>query len=134
MNNSRLWFCRIVALYALLIFSFLAFLYVVEPLEHIAKFGVSASGVPESINFLRTGPGALFGAMAITAAVSLARPRLLPTGLWILVLFNGCVVALRLFGMVADGVTPIQISELRDEGLSLLLFVAALLAHPRGQQ
>jgi len=131
MTKTRLWFSRVIVLYALLIFSFLAYLYVVEPLEHIAKFGISANGVPESINFLRAGPGALFAAMAITAASGLARPRWLSASLWILVLFNGCVVAVRLFGMAVDGVTPIQISELRDEGLSWFLFVAGLLAHPR---
>ena len=59
MNNTRLWFSRVIVLYALLIFSFLAYLYIVEPLEHVAKFGISANGVPESINFLRAGPGAL---------------------------------------------------------------------------
>jgi hypothetical protein len=75
MHKSRLWISRIVVLYALLIFSFLAYLYVVEPLEHIAKFGITASGVPESINFLRAGPGALFSAMAVAAAFGLAHPR-----------------------------------------------------------
>ena len=131
MQNARLWFARIVTLYALAIFTFLAYLYVAQPLENIARFGVSASGVPESINFLRSGPGALFMGMAITAAYGLARPTRLASRLWILVLFNGCVVAVRLLGIAVDGVTPIQLSELRDEGLSWLLFVAALVSYPR---
>ena len=131
MQNTRLWFARIVAVYALAIFAFLAYLYVAEPLENIARFGISASGVPESINFLRAGPGALFAGMAITAAYGLARPARLLSCLWILVVFNGCVVAVRLLGIAVDGVTPLQMSELRDEGLSWLLFVAALVAHPR---
>jgi hypothetical protein len=131
MQNGRLWFARIVTLYALAIFSFLAYLYIAEPLENIARFEISASGVPESINFLRSGPGALFAGMAITAAYGLTRPADLPSCLWILVLFNGCVVAVRLYGIAVDGVTPMQLSELRDEGLSWLLFVAALIAHPR---
>lgn len=131
MQNTRLWFARIVAVYALAIFAFLAYLYVAEPLENIARFGISASGVPESINFLRAGPGALFAGMAITAAYGLARPARLLSCLWILVVFNGCVVAVRLLGIAVDGVTPLQLSELRDEGLSWLLFVAALVAHPR---
>ena len=130
MKNTRLWFARIVTFYAVLIFSFLAYLYIAEPLDHIAKFGIAASGVPESVNFLRTGPGALFAAMALTAIHGLARPNRLLACLWVLVLFNGCVVAARLFGMIIDGVTPIQLSELRDEGLSWLLLVAALIAHP----
>lgn len=99
MLTARLWFARLVALYALLIFTFLAYLYVIEPLDHIARFGISASGVPESINFLRAGPGALFMGMAITAAFGLARPRRLVTSLWVIVPFDACVVAVRLFGM-----------------------------------
>jgi hypothetical protein len=132
MYTARLWFSRLVTLYALLIFTFLAYLYVIEPLEHIARFGISASGVPESINFLRAGPGALFSGLAITAAFGLARPGHLVSCLWVIVLFDGCVVALRLFGMAADGVTELQLSELRDEGVSWLFFAAALVAHPRG--
>ncbi|MEQ1802247.1 MAG: DUF4345 family protein [Gammaproteobacteria bacterium] len=131
MNNARLWFARIVTVYALLIFAFLASLYVFEPLDHIARFGVSASGVPESINFLRAGPGALFLGMMLYAAWGLAQPGELRRCLWVLVVLNGCVVAVRLLGIAVDGVSPMQLSELRDEGLSWLLFVAALLAHPR---
>ncbi len=130
-SGPRLWFARIVTFYALLIFCFLAFLYIFEPLEHIARFGIDASGVPESINFLRAGPGALFAGMAVTAAYGLARPERLIACLWILVLFNGCVVTVRLFGIVVDGVTPLQMTELRDEGISWLFFFAALIAHPR---
>jgi len=128
---SRLWFARLITLYALLIFCFLSYLYIFEPLEHIARFGIDVSGSPESINFLRAGPGALFAGMAITAAYGLARPGRLAACLWILVLFDGCVVAVRIYGIVIDGVTPLQMTELRDEGLSWLFFVAALVAHPR---
>ena len=130
-QKALLWFARIVTIYALAIFTFLAYLYIAEPLANIARFGVFASGVPESINFLRAGPGALFAGMAITAAYGLARPAHLLSCLWILVLFNGCVVAVRLLGIALDGVTPLQMSELRDEGASWLLFVAGLIAsHP----
>lgn len=133
MLTARLWFARLVALYALLIFCFLSYLYLVEPLDHIARFGISASGAPESVTFLRTAPGAMFLAMAIFAATGLARPRLLATALWGLVIVDGCVVAARLAGIGVDGVTPMQLSELQDEGVSWLLFVAALAAHPRGR-
>lgn len=128
MQMARLWFARIVVTYALLIFVFLAWLYIAEPLDHIARFGISASGVPESINFLRAGPGALFLSMAIVSAWGLARPAQLATCLRFLILVNGCVVAVRLLGIAVDGITPLQLTELRDEGLSWLLFVAALAA------
>ena len=131
MTTARLWFARLVTVYALLINAFLAFLYDFEPLEHIARFGIGADGTPHSINFLRAGPGALFTGLALTAAYGLARPARLLACLWVIVLFNGCVVAMRLDGIAVDGVTPLQLSELRDEGISWLFFVAALAAHPR---
>ncbi len=131
MDPARLWFARLVSVYALLIFLFLTWLYVVEPLDHIAGFGISATGAPESINFLRAGPGALFLGMTLFAAYGLARPGRLVSCLWVLVVLNACVVAVRMFGIAVDGVSPMQLSELRNEGLSWLLFVAALVAHPR---
>lgn len=131
MQKTGLWFARGVAAYALLVFAFLAYLYIVEPAAHIAPFGVSISGAPESLNFLRAGPGALFLGMAILAADGLARPARLLPALQVLVLLNACVVGVRLLGIAVDGVTAMQLSELRDEGLSWLLFVAALAAHPR---
>jgi len=131
MNNTRLWFARIVMAYALLIFVFLAYLYILEPLKHITGFGISATGTPESINFLRAGPGALFLGIALFAAYGLARPGQLRNCLWVVVIFNACVVSVRLFGIAVDGVTPVQLSELRNEGISWLLFVAALVACPR---
>lgn len=133
MQHARVWFSRIVVLYALLIFAFLAWLYIAEPLDHIARFGISANGVPESVNFLRAGPGALFLGMMLFAAHGLLKPDRLLGCLWVLVIFNACVVTVRLYGMAVDGISPLQLTELRDEGLSWLLFVAALLAHPRGQ-
>ena len=75
MYKTRLWFARVMGVYALLIFTFLAYLYIFEPLEHIAMFGISASGVPESVNFLRAGPGALFLGMALFSAYGLTRPE-----------------------------------------------------------
>lgn len=128
---ARLWFARLVMLYAAAIFCFLAYLYVIEPLDHIARFGIGANGSPESINFLRAGPGALFSGMALTAIYGLLVPQRLLTCLWIVVAFNGCVVAVRLLGIAVDGVSPLQLTELRDEGISWLFFVAALIACPR---
>ncbi len=127
----RLWFARIITLYALLIFTFLAYLYMADPLNHIANFGISANGSPESVNFLRAGPGVLFTGMALTAAYGLARPSKLVACLWVIVIFNGCIVAARLTGITLEGATTLQLTELRDEGISWLLFIAALMAHPR---
>lgn len=130
--NKRIWFARVVAVYAVVFFSFLAWLYLAEPLRHIERFGISANGTPESIAFLRVGPGAMFLFLAVTALYGLLRSQMLRASLIIIVAFNACVVAARLYGIAQDGMTPLQLTELRDEGLSWLLFVAALFAL-RGQ-
>ena len=124
----RLWFARAVVVYGLLIFSFLAYLYLAEPLQHIERFGISAGDAPEAIAFLRVGPGAMFLFLAITSLYGLLRSQMLRASLIILVVFNACVVGARLYGIAHDGVSPLQLTELRDEGTSWLLFVAALWA------
>jgi hypothetical protein len=126
--NGRLWFARVVLLYGVAIFSFLAWLYLAEPLQHIEKFGIRSDGTPESIAFLRVGPGAMFLFLAVTSLYGLLRSQYLRASLIVLVVFNACVVGARLYGIFVDGATPLQLTELRDEGLSWLLFVLALLA------
>lgn len=133
MHTFRLWFGRLVMLYALLIFSFLAYVYVAEPLEHIANFGFSSTDSPETFDFLSAGPGALFLGMALTALTGLARPKLFVICMSVLVLFDGCIVAMRLLGIAVEGITPQQLTELRDEGVSWLFFIAALYWYPRSE-
>lgn len=99
----KIWFARIVMLYGAAIFTFLAFLYVVQPLDHIEMFGIAANGTPESVNFLRAGPGALFTGLAISAIYGLCRPSKLLACLWVIVVFNGCVVGSRLLGIALEG-------------------------------
>jgi hypothetical protein len=127
-GKARLYFARGVVVYALLIFSFLAWLYTFRPTAGIDMFGISASGIPESIAFLRVGPGAMFLFMAVSALYGLLRPRYLRVALIFLVVSNACVVAERLFGIAVDGSSAKVLTELRNEGLSWLLFVAALWA------
>jgi hypothetical protein len=131
LSLARLWFARLVMAYAVAINGFLGWLYMAEPQKHIAKFGVAISGVPESINFLRAGPGAMFTALAVTALYGLVRPRYFLACLGFVVVLNACVVAGRLYGIALDGVTPVQLSELRDEGTSWVFFAIALVAYPR---
>ncbi len=128
---ARQWFARLVMAYALAINTFLAWLYIVEPQKHIKVFGVSISGSPESLNFLRAGPGAMFTTLALAALCGLLRPSRFLNCLSCIVLLSGCIVAARIYGMAVDGLTPLQLTELRDEGISWLFFVAALIACPR---
>lgn len=131
MARARIWFVRIALAYAALTFGFLASIYFFDPLAGLDRFGVTLSGEPHSITFVRTSLGAMFAGFAITAAYALARPAHILACLWFIVIMNGCIVAARLYGFAADGITPMQWTELRDEGLSFALFVAALIAGVR---
>ena len=126
MDTARLWFARIVMLYALLIFCFLSYLYIVEPLEHIERFGISADGSPESIAFLRVAVGGLFLGMAITALCGLALPARLIACLSVIVLFDGCVVAMRLLGIAIDGAVHVR----EELGAALGVLVADVGVEP----
>lgn len=130
MFTARLWFARLVVVYGVLVFGFLTWIYTVAPLNYIEMFGVSANGVPESIAFFRVTVAALFAGQAIVAAWGLLPGNLL-NSLKILVLFLGLTVAMRVFGIVVDGLSETQISELRNEGISWLFFVVALITCPR---
>ena len=45
-STPRLWFARLVMVYAFAINAFLGVLYVFEPQKHIANFGVAVSRAP----------------------------------------------------------------------------------------
>ena len=130
-DNVRLWYARAVMTFAVLIFGFLAGLYAFNPLAGIDMFGVSLSGEAHSITFLRTGLGAMFSSLFLASTIGLARPKLFMTCLTILVGVMTIIVALRLYGLDVDGITDKILSELRTEGISLLIFVSGWVAHPR---
>ncbi|MDX2145465.1 MAG: DUF4345 family protein [Rhodospirillaceae bacterium] len=132
MVKARLWFARAVMGYALLIFGFLGRLFFLDPLEGIKSFGVTLAD-PHSITFIRTSLGAMFVGFAVTALYGLARPDRFLSCLWFLVVMNVSIVAARLYGLAVDGVTPKNLSELTNEGLSTLLFIVALVAYPRAK-
>lgn len=127
----RLWYARGVMAYAVIIFAFLANLYAFNPMAGIDMFGVSLSGEAHSITFLRTGLGAMFSSLFFASAIGLARPKLFITCLTIVLGVMTMIVALRVYGLAIDGITAKNLSELRNEGLSLLIFVSGWVAYPR---
>ncbi|MEQ8509739.1 MAG: hypothetical protein RIF37_15525 [Rhodospirillaceae bacterium] len=58
-TKRRLWHARLVMGLILIIYGFLASLYVFNPLAGIDMFGVSLSGEAHSVTFLRTEVGAM---------------------------------------------------------------------------
>ena len=116
---------------AVFLFAFLAYLYAVTPLNGIDIFGVTLSGEPHSVTFLRTGLGAMFTSLFLTSALGLLRPSQFLTCMTFVVGVMTVIVALRLFGLALDGVSAKNLSELQTEGLCWLIFVSGWLAYPR---
>lgn len=130
-HKIRLWYARGVLGVAALLFAFLAQFYVLTPLNGIDMFGVSVSGEAHSITFLRTGVGAMFSSLLVASVVGLAKPKLFHTCISIVVIAMTLIVAIRLYGLSVDGVTDKNLSELRTESTSLLIFLSGWLSYPK---
>lgn len=128
---ARTWFARIMLAYGVLIFGFLTSAYLLQPADYLANFNLDGSPTPEAISFIRVTAGALFLSLLLCSLWGLSSRARYRPGLALIVLLNGCIVAGRLLGITLDGATPSQFVELRDEGVSWLLFVAALWLLPR---
>jgi len=132
-NMIRLWYARVVLAGAVAMFGFLANLYAFNPLNGIDMFGVTLSGEPHSVTFLRTGLGAMFTSMFLASLIGLVRPHLFLTCLTVIVGIMTVIVALRVLGLVIDGVSEKNMSELRNEGIGWLIFLSGWLAYPRSR-
>ena len=130
-TKLRLWYARLVMVLAALMYGFLASLYAFNPLAGIDMFGVNLSGEAHSVTFLRTGVGAMFSSLFLASLIGLARPKLFMTCLTMIVGVMTIIVVLRVYGLSVDGVTDKNLSELRTEGLSWILFISGWLSYPR---
>jgi hypothetical protein len=132
-GRIRLWYARVIMGLALLMFLFLAQLYAFTPLNGIDMFGVTLSGEAHSITFLRTSLGAMFSSLFFCCLIGLVRPQYFLTCLTFVVGVMTMIVALRLYGFAVDGITPKNISELRNEGLGWLIFLSGWIAYPKAK-
>jgi len=102
-------------------------------LNGIDMFGVTLSGEAHSITFLRTSLGAMFSSLFFCCLIGLVRPQYFLTCLTFVVGVMTMIVALRLYGFAVDGITPKNISELRNEGLGWLIFLSGWIAYPKAK-
>ena len=131
-STPRLWFSRLVMVYAFAINAFLGVRYVSPAAETHRQLRRRRLRRSEVAEFPPCRAREMFTALAATALYGLLRPKYFLACLSFIVLLTACIVAARgLYGMAVDGVTRLQLSELRDEGLSWVFFVLALLACPR---
>ena len=129
-TSIRWWFARATLAYAALINTFLGFLFLLEP-TRVTKYGFVFEDIAAGYGYVRTTTASMFLGIAVTAIYGLVRPTRFLACLWFVVVMNAAIVFTRIYGIAIDGYSPITIIELRDEGLSWLVFVAALFFAPR---
>ena len=113
------------------LFVLLGLRVMLKPVEAIAApFGLGVSG-PDSMNYLRSGPGGVTVAAGILMLMGLAIPSLQVTGVILAVTFFSGLVVGRLFSLAVDGmpgIAPIFSGVLETIGLLFgilqLVFVA----------
>jgi hypothetical protein len=131
-GTIRLWFVRGVLALIAALYAMIGWLFNADPAGTMVDFGIGVEGAV-GLTTVRIGYGMGFWTLALTALYGLIRPRHAFACLSLLTFMLACVVATRLTGFLTDGVDAKQITELRDEGLSFVVFVAAWLAYPRAR-
>ncbi|MDX2222763.1 MAG: hypothetical protein SFV21_08445 [Rhodospirillaceae bacterium] len=131
-GTIRLWFVRGVLALIVALYGMIGWLFNADPAGTMVAFGIGVEGAI-GLTTVRIGYGMGFWTLALTALYGLIRPRHAYACLSLLTFMLACVVATRLTGFLTDGVDAKQITELRDEGLSFIVFVAAWLAYPRAR-
>ena len=129
-HSIRRWFGRATLVYAALINTVLGFLFLLEP-TRATKYGFVFEDIAAGYGYVRTTTASMFLGIAVTAIYGLVRPARFLACLWFVVVMNAAIVFTRIYGIAIDCYSPITIVELRDEGLSWLVFVAALILAPR---
>ena len=130
MTTARLWFVRVVLALVTPLYTFIGYLFMTDPAGAMAGFSVELQGAIGHTT-ARIGYGMGFWSLALTALYGLLRPKHMFACLSLLTFMLLGVVLTRLTGFVMDGIDDKQWSELRDEGSSFVIFVAAWLAYPR---
>jgi hypothetical protein len=110
--------------YAALVYSFLGGLFLFKPTV-ITTFAITLDA-PHAYSAIRAGFGAQFIALGLTAWWGIFSKNNRYHALLIVTVFTAVIVLCRLIGLTIDGVTPMNLTELRDEGISLIIFVIAL--------
>lgn len=131
-GTVRLWFVRVVLALIVALYAMIGWLFNADPAGTMVDFGIAVEGAI-GLTTVRIGYGMGFWALALTALYGLIRPRHAFACLSLLTFMLACVVATRLTGFLTDGSDAKQITELRDEGLSFIVFAAAWLAYPRAR-
>jgi hypothetical protein len=111
-------------IYAALVYSLLGGLFLFKP-TIITSFAITLDA-PHAYSAIRAGFGAQFLGLGLTAWWGIFSKPNRYTALLIVTIFTAVIVLCRLIGLALDGVTPMNLTELRDEGISLIIFIIAL--------
>jgi len=119
------WISRIVLLGATVIFLMIGLRYITDPIQASAATGVSL-GSTLATTTTRVGSGAFpLGFAIFTFACLISRQRIL-IGVSLVATVIITAIAVRIFGMVADGPSPASTKLFIPEGIMLTLSVVSI--------
>jgi hypothetical protein len=130
MTKARLWTVRAVLLFIALLYTFIGYLFVTDPVGTSDSFKTVADS-PTAITTIRVTYGMGFLSLALTAWFGLARPKHAFEAVTFLLVMVSAVVMFRLYGLAVDGVSDRNLEELRHESTGLVLLAIAWFAFPR---
>jgi hypothetical protein len=126
------WLGRLILLAVALLFNFIAWPALVDPVQAATAHGVSI-GSAEALSRVRIGFGATTLASAIIALLCLIRPGRVITGLYFVLIWVGVITVVRIIGVAINGPNEFDLRVLRPEIAILLLTVVSIFIE-RGKQ
>lgn len=130
MITARVWTEREVLLFVALLYTFIGYLFVSDPVGTSDGFKTVLDS-PTAITTIRVTYGMGFLSLALTAWVGLAWRKHAFHAVTFLLVMVSAVVIFRLYGLAVDGVSERNLEELRDESTGLVLLAIAWFAVPR---
>lgn len=132
MGKVRVWTVRAVLLFIALLYTFIGYLFVSDPVGTSDGFKTVLDS-PTAITTIRVTYGMGFLSLALTAWVGLAWRRYEFHAVTFLLAMVCAVVVFRLYGLIVDGVSERNLEELRDESTGLVLLAIVWFAFPKNQ-
>jgi hypothetical protein len=120
------WLSRLILLAVTLLFTFLAWPFLADPVHTAATSGISL-GSAEAVSRLRIGFGALPLSSAIITLVCLISPNRLLTGLYFVLIWVGVITAVRIVAIILGGANDFDLKVLRPEFVILALTIVSIL-------
>ena len=114
LSRIGIWFNRFLILAASFLFSFIAFKYLINPVDNANDVNITLGSVT-AMSVARVGLGAFPLGIAIIIFSTMFSMKRSLTGMYILAVMISIITAVRVLGLAVDGATSFNLRVLRPE-------------------